>query len=177
MGTVSERNGNWYIDFRYKGKRIRRKVGPSKRKAQEALRKAMADAINDKFNLTETRRMTFSELAEYWLENYSKIENAPSQYGKNRERLKNHLLPFFGDSDITNITPRMIESYRIKREKDGVKPSTINREHGLLKSMFNRAIAWEMTEKNPAKKVRMAKEKARNRFLTREEIQRLLRAS
>lgn len=157
MGTVSERNGNWYIDFRYKGKRIRRKVGPSKRKAQEALRKAMADAINDKFNLAEARRMTFSELAEYWLENYSRIENAPSQYGKNRERLGNHLLPFFGDCEITNITPRMIDEY--KNSKFGsLKRSTINRTLAILRKMFNDAIRWGFIHTSPMRKVKQLRE-------------------
>ena len=157
MGTVFERNGNWYIDFRYKGKRIKRKVGTSKRKAMEVLRKAMADAINDKFNLAEARRMTFRELAEYWLENYSKIENATSQYKKNKERLKNHLLPFFGDSDITNITPRMIDEYK-NTKHESLKKSTINRTLAILKKMFNDAIRWGFIHTSPMQKVKQLRE-------------------
>lgn len=170
-----KRGSTWYIDFTYKGRRMMEAVGPDRRLAEAVARKRETEIFEGHFFPEKKKsRFRFKDLAVEFMERHSK---------RNKRSWKrdvvslNNLLPYFGDTYLDDISPRMIESYRIKRERDGVKSPTINREHGLLKSMFNRAIAWEMTGENPAKKVRMAKEKARNRFLTREEIQCLLRAS
>jgi integrase len=157
MGTVFEQNGKWYINFVCKGKRKKRMVGTSKRKAGQALRRIEADIVNDKFNLAETRKMTFRELAEYWLENYSKIENAPSQYEKNRERIRNHLLPFFRETWIADITPRTIDEYKNSRHGK-IKPSTINRTLAILRKMFNDAIRWGFMRTSPMTMVKQLKE-------------------
>jgi integrase len=78
---------------------------------------------------------------------------------------------------LADITPKMIENYRIKREKEGVMPATINREHALLKHMYTKAMDWGCVKENPAKRVRLAKEQPRIRFLTKEEIRSLLAAA
>jgi integrase len=148
MGTVFKQKNKWYINFTFKGKRYKRVVGRSKKKAMEVLKKIEGDIINEKFSIPVKPRMKFKELAEYWLENYSKVNNAPSQYVKNKERIGKHLIPFFGERKIGDITPRQIDEY--KKSRYGlVKAATINRTLAILRKMFNDAIRWEFINDSP----------------------------
>jgi integrase len=157
MGTVFQKNGKWYINYRFRGKRYKRMVGRSKKKAMEALRVVEADVIRDRFGLPAAKKMTFRELAVFWLENYSKVSNAPSQYEKNKERIDNHLLPSFGDQDIANITPRRIDEY--KKSKTGeISSATINRTLAILRKMFNDAIRWGFLAASPMRHVSQLRE-------------------
>ena len=89
----------------------------------------------------------------------------------------NQILPVLGDRCLEEITPKMIEDYRLRRERQGRTTATINRDHALLKAMFTKAINLGLMKENPAKRVRLEKEIPRMRFLTREEVHRLVEAS
>ncbi|MFB0562993.1 MAG: tyrosine-type recombinase/integrase [Candidatus Lokiarchaeia archaeon] len=157
MGTVFRKNGKWYINYIFRGERYRKMVGRSKRKALEALRKIEGDIISNRFNLPVKQKMNFRELAEYWLENYSKSNNAPSQYQKNRERINKHLVTFFGKRDINHLTPKLIDEY-IKSRHGVIKPSTINRTLAILRKMFNDAMRWGFMVENPMRFIRKLQE-------------------
>jgi len=157
MSTINQRNGVLYIDYRINGERYRITVGRSKKKALEVQHKIEGDKINQKFHIPVSKRISFKELAAYWLEKYSEISNSPSHYHKNRERLDNHLIPYFGKRDINQITPRMIDEY--KQSKLGkLSPATINRTLAILRKMFNDAIRWGFMSSTPMKFVKQLKE-------------------
>ncbi len=160
MGTVfwrANRNA-YYIDYTVKGRRIRRKIGRSKKLAEKALQRIEADMLNDKYELAlEEEQTRFNELADYWLKNYSKVNNSPSQYRKNEERLDKHLRPFFGRTRAQDVNAKMIDEY--KASKLGkLSPATINRTLALLKKIFNDAVRWGFMAKNPARGVSLLHE-------------------
>lgn len=157
MGTVFKQNDKWYIGYSFQGKRYKRAIGKSKKKAKEVLRKIEADLINEKFNLPARKKMTFAELSEYWLENHSKINNAPSQYAKNRERIENHLKPYFGKTEISHVTPRMIDEYKQSKHAK-ISPATVNRTLAILRKMFNDAMRWGFMAMNPMTYVKQLRE-------------------
>jgi site-specific recombinase XerD len=70
-----------------------------------------------------------------------------------------------------------VSEYRTKRLKTGVKNATVNREVALLRHMFRMAIEWGLCAKNPARGIQQLHEQRRDRFLSKEEICRLLQAS
>jgi integrase len=176
---VFERKGKkgstWYIDYTYKGRRIMEAVGPDRKLAKAVARKRETEIFEGKFFPEKTNsKIKLKDFANEYMEKHSKRNK---RSWRRDEFLLKHLLPVFGDMYLSDITPKMVEDYRIKRERDGLNPTTINREHGLLKHMFTKAIDWGMARENPAKKVKLAKEKPRSRFLTKEEIHRLLEAA
>ena len=62
---VFQKNGAWWIDFYHQGKRIRRKVGPSKRVAEMALADVQVKrAKNDFLGVCDPKKILFRVFAE-----------------------------------------------------------------------------------------------------------------
>ncbi len=80
---------------------------------------------------------------------------------------------------LTEISPKQINEYKVKRRIEGAAPRTVNYELILMGHAFNLALReWEWVKENPVSKVR--KEKVHNfieRWLTHEEEEKLLKAS
>lgn len=70
---------------------------------------------------------TFRKAADYFLKEYEAItqgERNPDYVAGHGLRLRVHLLPFFGDTIITEITPGMVQEYRLHRMTSRKDPST-----------------------------------------------------
>ena len=167
-----KRHNKWYIDYYYQGRRVREAVGTNKSVAENALATRKADIARGKFKISDLQSNTsFAELAEEYIK-YAK-ENKKS-WKRDVTSLKN-LLPIFENRRLSDVTPRMIEKYKSERRKEGLAPATVNRELACMKHMYNLAILWEMTRKNPVAKVKFFKERnKRIEFLIPEEIERLI---
>lgn len=110
--------------------------------------------------------------------------------------LKNHkaslssytsrLVGFFGAYWLHDITPQLVKDYRKAREKEGVVFSTVNKEQGILSSLFGRFKEWNATGGVFADKIKIPAEnpcqfvtkptergRARTRVLSPEEWERL----
>jgi excisionase family DNA binding protein len=168
----------WYLDFKdARGRRVQR-LAPSAISKEEAVQ-ALIETVRREFDREyrikrEKEPITFSQLAEMYLENYAKLNKR--SWMDDEYRINANMKPFFGPKYLNEVTPLSIEKYRAKRLKDGVSRSTVNRETTIMKRMFNLAIDWRLTESNPYLKVRLFSEKGteKERILSREEEERLL---
>ena len=87
------------------------------------------------------------------------------------------LEPFLGNYKLTDISPILIEKYKLERKQD-VSSRTVNIELSLLRRMFNLAVSWDKCESNPMHKVRLFKESPpKERILTLDEEKALLDSS
>jgi len=175
-GVVQKGNDYW-IDYRFNGKRIRTKIGPSRKLAETIMRKKRVEIAEGKhLDVSKASKVKFKDLAHVYMENHAK-PNKRSWHSCDFKYLKN-LTPVFGERPLSAITPLMIERYKgERRERDGVSVATVNRELSLLRCMFNKAIDWEMADSNPLRKVEFYKENnCRLRYLELEEMRRLLEA-
>lgn len=80
---------------------------------------------------------------------------------------------------LSEITPGMIESWRIRRLQEGISPSTLNRQLSDLRACLNRAKdLWQLIDKNPIDGVKAEKtdKKPKVRYLNEQEEHRLRRA-
>lgn len=97
---------------------------------------------------------------------------AKSTIAREKDSFKN-LIAFFGNKYLTSITVKDLEEYRQQRLST-VKKSTVDLELGFLKHLFTKAIDWKYAIENPVKKIKLEKPPSRERYLTVEEIHRLL---
>lgn len=170
---VYQRNQRWWVDFSYNGKRYRKAAGRTKRDALLKLgmivERIKAEDTNE---IAATAPRTFGE---YVVEYFSiiKAEMIPENYRRASYKIGT-IVKSFGNKTLDGITTIMIEQYKLQRRSQ-VKPASVNREIGLLKRMYSRAIDWGYTQKNPASKVKLFKEPhGRIRYLTLEEKKLLL---
>ncbi len=172
MGVYLKK-GDWYIDYYADGRRLREKVGPSKKLAQDVLRKRKVQIAEGWFlDIKQETKIKFRDFAKTYLEKHA-IPNKKSWKKSDAVSLV-RLVPFFGESYLYEIKPLDIIDYKAQRFEE-VSAATVNRELACLKVMFSKAIEWELVSENPVKKVKFYKEDNRRlRYLEKEEIERLL---
>jgi len=173
-----KRGSVWWMSFSYQGRQIRRSTETTDKKlAQRILDKVKGEIAEGKwFEKLPGEDRTFKEMMDKYMEEHS-IPNKVSHDRDKRSLL--HLMPFFGDLLISEITPMRINEYKVTRRLEGATPATINRELALMKHAYSIAIReWEWIQENPVKKVNMEKENnKRDRWLLPDEEKKLLEAS
>jgi len=115
-----------------------------------------------------------SELVERWHTQHGSQLAAGSD---THARLK-AIAVALGDPVAANFTKQDFADYRINRLSDGVSPSTVNREHAYLRSVFNELERLgEWTQENPLSKIRQLKIQERElSYLSLDQISTLLEA-
>jgi integrase len=172
--AIYQRGENWYIDFTFKGQRIRESIGPSRKGAEKVIAKRKAAIAENKFldKRKDPEPVKFYDFAKEYLQ-WSKVNKKASTY--NREIcIMRGLDKEFEGKTIQEITAWQIEKWKSKR-KETLVAGSVNRELTLLKHIFSKAIEWGKLKESPAKGVKRFKgETKRVRFLMPDEIQKLL---
>ncbi len=202
MARIYKRGKQWCIDIRVKGRRIRRKVGTSKKIAELALKDAEVKIARDEFGFTKNDIGT-EKFFERVLE-YSRTNHQPTTTSRYRAVIE-HFLAFLkakysGIGFVSQVTTEVIDRYKTTRKNNWTNPNgqpveseddvreytrrgarahTINFEVGVLRTVFNLGIKWGYLRENPTKNVLKLKvnDAKPARFLTKDECRRLLDAS
>ncbi len=199
MARLYKREKIWYIDYHYKGKRIRKRTGTSKKHAELTLIDLELKIARDELGFIK-KDITIDSLIERFLE-YNKTNNRVST-AKRYKAVMDHFQEFLIEkkSDIvmvSQVNEGTIEEYKsfrkniyinpngykIKSDEDvtestrkGARSRTINLEVGGIKYMLNLAVRWDYIKENPINGIKPLKEDDKKlfRFLTNEEIQQFL---
>lgn len=94
------------------------------------------------------------------------------------EIIKRHFLPIYKDKKLTEITPWLVDLWRSKRLKAGIKHSSINRDITSLKAALSKAVEWNLIDTHPLAKLKQFRvdNKPNVRFLDVDEEKRLREA-
>jgi integrase len=174
------RGSVWWMGFTHSGKQLRRSTETEDKKlAIRIFDKLKGEIAEGKwFESLEGEEITFHELMNKYMSDYSAISKARSSHERDKG-LRKHLEPIFGDMLLTEIKACQIADYKVMRRQEGASPRTVNYELSLMGHAFNMALReWEWVRVNPVSKVR--KERVRNtieRWLTFEEEAKLVAAS
>jgi integrase len=173
---VFKKQGNWWIDFYHQGKRIRRKVGPSKKVADMALADVQVKrAKNDFLGVCDPKKILFKDFATEYLE-YSKANKAQRSYERDVLTIEGHVLSQWGETYLFNLTAKMVEDYKVRRLVH-VTAATVNRETDTIKNMFRKAVEWGYLKENPGTSVKKLRTGAPHfRYLAADEVNKLLEA-
>ena len=177
-GKDGSKHEYWYIDYVLDGRRKWESVGQvgtfSKEHAKKLLALRKTEILQGKFNAPKPKAIpTFSEFARDYLE-FAKGNK--KSWDRDMYALRS-LEPFFGNYKLTDISPILIEKYKLER-KQGVSNSTVNKELSIMRRMFNVAISWDKCKSNPVSKVKFFREAPpKERILTYDEEKALLDSS
>ncbi len=185
------KDGPYYVDISYKDpvskkwKKLNRTTGTKNKKEalriekqikQELSKVLASEPSTDKAAKTE-KRAAFSGFAKTWLDNYARPNNKPSTIRNKVYHIKQHLVPFFKNTQIKDISTEQIEKFIALKVKAGLNKKTINNITTTLRTMLKKAVEWEYLEKSPMDSVKMLKiEKAKRSFYTEKEREFFLKA-
>ena len=177
---VIDKNGIYWLDYRFDGRRMLKKIGSSKKLAETVMQKIRVQIAEGKYLdvKKEEKKINFNDFAQIYANTYGEKKRSWSSTDKlYLVRLK----AFFGSKNLDEITPLFVQKYRIARREQKTRRHTIasaayiNRELACLKCMFSRAVEWGYAKENPVKKVKFEKENnSRVRFLEKDELKKLL---
>ncbi|HEV8713298.1 MAG TPA: site-specific integrase [Candidatus Binatia bacterium] len=168
-----KRNDTWVIQYFAHGKRVREAIGPSKRQAELVLAKRKADIREGRYFAPTEKPLAFSILADRYLKEHAALHKKPRSYLRNVASAK-VLKAFFGERLLKDITPADVHAFIMSRKEQGKSAATINAEVGHLSHMFTWANKLHLTTHHPCRGVTRLKANQKDRYLTREEIDRLL---
>lgn len=131
-----------------------------------------ADPVGDRKKAKKA--ITFRELAEQYLQHHADVHKRSAR--DDRQRIRDYLLPAWGarKADAVGRSEVAAVLQRIGQEK----PVVANRVRALVSKMFNWAEATGVMPEgtpNPARRIQSFKEVSRDRWLTVDEVTRLMR--
>jgi len=149
-------DGVYSVNIMVDRRRIHRVIGResegvTRQQAEEFIAAARTDARHERLNLPEGRKtpLGFREAALRYVERL-KQEDGKNIRAKSRQ-LNQHLVPFFGDRPVSQITSFEIERYKKSRRQSGAAPGTVNRELAVVSRLLNKALEWTWLKALPAK--------------------------
>jgi len=181
MATIRKRGKTYQIDyFDPNGKRIRKSF-KKKKDAQAELGKRVSLIAEGRYlDVKKDYKTTLKELIDKYTKNHKhqvSFQNAKKAYLENFRE-------YFGENTLlANIRYVNVETYRnhlrqkLTRGKTIRTDASINREMSCLHHIFTKAVEWEMMEQSPfdkGKSLLLKENNMRLRFLTEEEIGKLL---
>lgn len=195
-----QRGKTWYLDCRIDGQRHVIKLGKGIKRsiASELADVRRAAILKGEAGIGRRKKdISFTEAREKftgWIES----EKRPNTIRRYKQCLK-QLEGTFGAKRLSEVTPWALEHYKKERvsgtplavrpqdisDKEWARrcrlaakgsPVGVNRELGVLKTLFNRCKAWGLIElENPVRAVKLRREpRTRLRWMTPEEEARLL---
>lgn len=179
MARIYSRTGKkgtlWYLDYQVEGRRIRKRIGKSKRLAELALADIEVKLERKEAGFAVKDRALQDFIREYLV--YAKGNKAKNSCARDEITLR-HFTDFIKADKLSAVTAARLEAYKAWRREQGAKPSTLNRELNTLKAMFNKAVAWGALAHNPAKSVQKFREPRKQvRYLSKDEVKAVLAAA
>ena len=172
--AVFQKGKNWYIDYYDKGRRKRKKIGHSKKLAEQVLKDVETKIVKKEYlGIIEEKKILFEAFVTQYLV-YSQTNKSFSTYDRRDRYSAANLKSAFEGKYLSEITPEMVEEYKAGRLQK-VEPATVNRELACLKHMYTKAAEWGYVRMNPTKSVKKLKEPpGRLRYVKPDEVNALL---
>ncbi|MBO0961963.1 site-specific integrase [Neobacillus sp. MM2021_6] len=163
------------------GERIRFfKTVRMKKISERSIKKAITEfeievANKEKTKSIRIENITFSQFVTRWMDNYVKVDLAIGSRDAYNNRLNDGVLDALGKLKMARIKAYdIVVFFKEQKEK---KASNLVGKYNVLKSVFAKAVEWQIIKENPMKNVRspqVKKEKREIQFYNKEQLEHLL---
>jgi integrase len=148
MACVRKWRGKWVVDWRDpSGKRFIETVD-DKASAENRLAEVIK---SDK--APASKRLSFQQYAEDWLESTAKGSIKASTYQEYRSVLENHVYPLIGKMPFAKVSRESIRHLIAAKKKDGLSQGTIKNIVAPISGIFSQALEDGKAHRNPAEKI------------------------
>jgi len=179
MARIYARSGKkgaiWYLDYAVDGRRVRKRVGRSKRIAELALVDLQVKLERQEIGFAESRR-TLSDLIQAYLR-YSEAQSTKGSHARTVQAIES-FKSFLKTDNLKSVTLARLEEFKAWRRQSGAAASTVNRDLTVIKALFNKGVQLGLISKNPAARVSKFKQPKRQvEFFTAVQVERILEAA
>lgn len=152
--AVKKWRGKWVVDLKIDGKRVRRVSPEQTRRGAQRYEAELLLGLSTETPCSGDDRAgprgsgapracpTLAEFAPEWLMTYAVVNNKPSERLRKESVLRCHLVPFFGNQRLDEITLLRVEGFKAHLLREGLKASTINVLLATLRKLLNCAVEW-----------------------------------
>ncbi len=119
--------------------------------------------------------ITLSQWLEYWMEAIVRPSRAETTSYAYQKMIDNHMDPLLGDIPLSKLSPRDIQQYYLKLQRDaGLSPNTLRRHHAMLSASLRSAVQQDMLTSSPMDRVVQPRSTVHETsFYTQEELKEL----
>jgi integrase len=122
---------------------------PGRRAARSALGQRIQTASKA---IPEMAELTIREFTEsYWKPYLDRRCVKPSTLASYKSALELHILPSFGDCQMSEIVPLQVEQFLQAKLKAGLSPKTARNLLGILQGIFSLAVDNDLIAKSPVR--------------------------
>ena len=146
-------SGQWWIFIDHQGRRKAKKVGSNKKMAMDLAKKLEARLVLEAVGLPENpalKKPNFGEYAEIWISTTIPVTSKPSTLTDYQSILRNHVLPKFGKTPVTDINRMAIKTFLLEKLKTGLAHSTVSHMKSVISGVLNLAVDDGVISANPA---------------------------
>jgi integrase len=172
-------DGRYAVNVMVDGIRVHRIVGKesegvTRSQAEDFIEQARTEARKGRLNLPKGRKviLSFRKASDDYLK--KSAEEGGRDLKMKKYRLGMHLVPFFKDTPLSNLSTFDVERYKKHRLEQEAAPGTINRELAALSHLYSKALEWKWIDHKPLIIKRLKEDSGRITYLTTDQIARLL---
>ena len=163
MGQIKKDGSTWYyvaelgIDpLTGKRKRKKKRGFKTKRDAEKALALIESEVIKGTY--FEPFHITFEEHLNEWFKiKRTTINTQTAEVYQGY--MKNRIIPVLGDTQLSKLTPVLLQSYVNNLVEEGLASATIRKLRNIIKSSLDHAVNMELLPANPIVKIQLPKAK------------------
>lgn len=167
MATISKRGNSYRIKvslgYDINGKQIIKSTtfappkGTSEKKAEKMAQEYAYEFERHCKGYSQLdENMRFSELAEWYFENYAPIELKEGTVYNYKSAYKNHIEPVFGNTKVKDInTPRLTQFVQSLK----LQPETVRKVYVIIQSIFHRGVEQGFIRDTPCRNVILPKKR------------------
>ena len=139
--------------------------GISEKKAEKLANAFAVDFENKcRYYSQYNENMKFSELAEWYFNNYSEVELKSVTAMNYKSQYNNHIKEYLGHKRLKEFTPLMLTDYlKMLHTKDGLSASTCRKVYIVVQSIFKRGLEQGFLRENPCHNVILPKDKNKSK--------------
>jgi integrase len=143
----------WRVRWR-QGGRNRSKVLGRKRDAEAFDAELVRKKGTGELAQLDAGKEPLADFGEEWWRLYGEPNLAKSTLNSYASMWDAHVLPRLGSVALRELTPDLINRFRLEREAEGVGPAPVRKSLVLLQGVLQRACEWGRIPANPAAVVR-----------------------